>query len=82
MGMQGPTSEIVVTDTESSLQYFQLIFGDVLMDLLVEETNHYASQYLARQNLTPSARANAWKPTNTNEIKVFLGLVLLTGLID
>ena len=52
------------------------------MDLLVEETNRYASQYLTRQNLTPSARGNAWKPTNTNEIKVFLGPVLLTGLID
>ena len=47
MGMQGPTSEVVVTDTESPLQYFQLIFGDVLMDLLIEETNRYASQYLA-----------------------------------
>ena len=68
MGMQGPTSEVVVTDTDSLLQYFQLIFGDVLMNLLVEETNRYISQHLARQNLTPSARANVWKPTNTNEI--------------
>ena len=82
MGMQGPTSAVVVTDTESPLQYFRLIFGDALMDLLVEETNRYASQYLTRQNLTSLARGNAWKSTNMNEIKVFLGLVLLTGLID
>ena len=50
------------------------------MDLFVQETNHYASQYITRQDLTPSAGTNAWKPTNKDELKVFLGLVLLTGL--
>ena len=52
------------------------------MDLLVQETNRYASQFIAGKNLTPSSRANTWKPTNKDELKVFLGLVLLTGLID
>ena len=81
-GIQGSTSEVVVTDEESPLQYFQLVFNDALMNLLVQETNRYASQYITGQNLAPPSRANVWKPTNKDELKVFFGLVLLTGLVD
>ena len=82
IGIQGPTTEVAETDEESPIQYFELIFGNALMDLLVQETNRYASQYIAQQNLTSLARAITWKPTNKDPLKVFLGLVLLTGLID
>ena len=33
--------------------------GDSLIDLLVQETNCYALQYIKQQNLTPLARANS-----------------------
>lgn len=49
---------------------------------MVEQTNLYAAQYKANhQNLPPNSRANHWKETNRNEMKKFLALALLMGIV-
>ena len=81
-GRQGPTNEVNVSDVDCPYEYFKLIFDDTFMDRIVTETNRYASQYLADAVLSPRARAKSWKPVTAEEVEVFLGLVLLTGLIQ
>ena len=60
------------------------MFDETFLENIVAETNRYASQYLAKNlgTLSPRARARSWKPVTRNELEIFLGLVLLTGLID
>lgn len=49
---------------------------------MVEQTNLYAAQYKRNhQNLPPNVRVNHWKETNRNEMKKFLALVLLMGIV-
>ena len=51
------------------LDYFNLFFDDVI-DIIVQETNRYAVQEKARN----------WVNTTSDEIRVFLALVMLQGL--
>ena len=80
-GAQGPTRKVDIISNNPYV-YFKLIFDDTFIDMIVTETNRYASQYLANTVLSPRARAKRWKPFTRKEMEVFLGLVLLTGLID
>ena len=73
LGNQGPT-EIVhraVVDVESPDNYFQLFFDEILVDLMVEETNRYAEQYLSRNTPSTSSRFHQWAPCSKKEIKIF-----------
>ena len=82
LGSQGPTNVVDVNNEESPLDYFRLIFTDELLEKVVEETNRYASQYLSANPLSPSARAKLWKNVDKDELMVFLGLVMLTGIFQ
>ena len=60
-----------------------LFFTDELMEILVTETNRYANQYFQKtQVLQQHSRARAWRPVTVDEMEKWLGLTLLTGLID
>ncbi len=66
------------------------IFKDLLLDdviqTLVTETNRYADQYFrekgGHQNLPPHSRARSWKDVDANDMKAFIGLTLLMGMIQ
>ena len=58
--------------------FFALFINDDLLNCFVTETNHYAEQNLAENNITTGSRANDWYPT---DMKQFLGLFFLNGII-
>ncbi|VDI38394.1 Hypothetical predicted protein [Mytilus galloprovincialis] len=53
-----------------------------VVDLLVKETNRYAEDRKAVGNLKPRSRLHMWRPVNNEEMKAFLGLLLLMGIIQ
>lgn len=62
--------------------YLTLFLTNEFFDLLVEQTNLYAAQYKRENpNLPPNSCANSWEETNRNEMKKFLALVLLMGIV-
>ena len=64
------------------VQYLELFFNDDLFNHLRIQTNLYASQYIeANPNLPPHSCVLEWEDTDTAELKRFLGLILLTGLV-
>ncbi|KAJ1128949.1 hypothetical protein NDU88_007321 [Pleurodeles waltl] len=72
-------------NTESFLpvNFFELFMDNVFLEEIVEQTNLYADQFV-RDNaarLRPQSRATQWIPTNLDEMKKFLGLTFLMGLI-
>ena len=72
----------VDTTNFSALQYFELFFNGDFVNHLVIQTNLYAAQYLdANPNLPPYSDARRWQPTNPREMKEFIGLMLLMGII-
>ncbi|KAJ1142106.1 hypothetical protein NDU88_008433 [Pleurodeles waltl] len=73
----------VNTETFLPIDFFQLFMDNVFLEEIVEQTNLYAEQYL-RDNasrLRPHSRASRCISTNLEELKKFLGLTILMGLI-
>ena len=83
LGLQGPTLNCNVEDVDNVIEIVTLFFPDYLFDVLVTQTNLYADQYFGKADtLSKHSRARARHPVNVNEIKVWLGLTILTGLIN
>ncbi|XP_064635294.1 piggyBac transposable element-derived protein 4-like [Lineus longissimus] len=78
-----PGIKVDIHDTSDPLEFFELFFGDELVDLIVTETNRFARQYLVEKEGTLKARSRAkeWEDTDSDEIRVFLALLLLQGVV-
>nr|XP_047137925.1 piggyBac transposable element-derived protein 4-like [Hydra vulgaris] len=59
------------------LDFFELYFPDELITLLVAETNRYARQFFAAN----PDNSSLWEETNVAEIKTFIAVILLMGVI-
>ena len=71
----GPTSTDV-TDESTPAELFCHFFSDEVWDLMKVETNRYASTYI---DSNPSSRA--WSDTTVEELKAFVGLLILMGIV-
>lgn len=65
--------------------YAGLYLTDQILNGIVVETNRYATQLIAEKEqngtLKDKSRLQNWKPVTLDELKKFLALVLLTGLV-
>ncbi|XP_048508002.1 piggyBac transposable element-derived protein 4-like [Athalia rosae] len=59
-----------------------LFLNEKVIDLVVKETNRYAKNKLDHNTSSAHARMNRWKPTNCEEMKIFIGLLLWMGLVQ
>jgi hypothetical protein len=60
---------------------FFTIIDDDILQLMVTETNRYASCMKNSEKLTESSRMNRWKDIDSRTIKKFLGIILFTGVV-
>ena len=56
--------------------FFNLIFSDELIDIIVRETNRYARQKLAGND----TRLAKWHDTTRQEVKAYFGICLVMGI--
>ncbi|KAJ8934829.1 hypothetical protein NQ314_013177 [Rhamnusium bicolor] len=73
----------VYSEQKSDLKAIHIYcrFLDEVLTLIVNETNRNAEQTINKQTHTRKARINQWKPTNTEEITKFLGLIIFQLLL-
>ncbi|XP_014676879.1 PREDICTED: piggyBac transposable element-derived protein 4-like [Priapulus caudatus] len=76
-----PGIKVHLYNVTDPLEYFELYFDEGLIDMIVDETNRFAQQYIQGATLKPKSRARKWTPTNSNEIRVFLALLILQGIV-
>ena len=78
----GQTGLHVNTDNFTCQNYFELFFSEDFLNHLVLQTNLYAQQYLeANPNLKKHSRVKSWIDTDIAEMKRFLALVFLMGIV-
>ncbi|KAI6651781.1 hypothetical protein LOD99_5028 [Oopsacas minuta] len=59
---------------------FDLFLTDQFCDMMVQETNRYAEQFLLNsRKLRSNSRFNNWKQTDRTEIRMFIGLLIHMG---
>ena len=70
-------------DDVSPIDFFELYVTADMIELFVRETNRYAGQYMAqhKDSMKEHSYAQQWKPTDANEMKTFLGLIFLMGVV-
>jgi len=77
---KNPGLKIDIPENGSVWYHFNLFCSDII-ELIVTETNRNAEQFLSKIRLSKSSRFSKWVPTNYNEIKKFIGLLLWMGLV-
>lgn len=82
-GVPGPRNAAASLHSDNPVDFLELFLCDELLLLIVEQTNMYAEQCIAVLDdlHLPYSRVNAWQPLTVAELKRFLGLFFLTGLI-
>ena len=75
-GTTGPTKPRVATDKIKD--FFFLFFADEVWDLMVTETNRYASQCRASSS---SVRPRAWRDVTVEEMQAFMGVMMGMGIL-
>ena len=76
------TDAVDIDALTEPVDFFLLYVDDKLLDLMVKETNNYAEQVCRdKPNSGPFSFAACWTPTDKCEMKQFIGLTFLTGLI-
>jgi hypothetical protein len=88
---QAPNADIQFTgdpgikknvDNFKPVDFVELFFDDDLINSLVINTNLYADQYMqAHIQLSPHARSTDWTPVDAKDMKKFLGMILLMGIV-
>uniref|UniRef100_A0A0K0E1W0 PiggyBac transposable element-derived protein 4 n=1 Tax=Strongyloides stercoralis TaxID=6248 RepID=A0A0K0E1W0_STRER len=69
-----------ILDASNSLLFFELFFDEQLVLHIVTETNRFADQYINQHPGKEKSRTKFWHPTNTKEIYIFLGILILQGI--
>ena len=77
-----PGIKVPLPNNPSTGDFFNLFLTDEFFDILVEQTNLYAIQYKRNNpNLPPHSRAIEWFDTTRVEMKQFIALSLLMGIV-
>lgn len=65
------------------IEYFNLFFTEILLNIFVTETNRYANQTITElaDNLSPRSRKQNWVAVGLTEMKAFIAVILNMGLI-
>ena len=67
-------------NTATFLDFLNLFLIDQSFQLISRQINLYAEQYIEVNPENPTTKT--WSPTTANEIKLFLALYLLTGIVQ
>ena len=77
----GEKMNATLPDNATALDYLKLYLTDAIMDVIVEQTNKYAEQYIAKNVIKPHSSVKHWIPTTRDEMVAFFGLCVLMGIV-
>jgi len=78
-----PGVQSAVENEADVMSYFDHYIPPELIEIGVDEKNLYAQQLIAKmpRPITKHARSEEWKPVTVIEMKKFLGLIFVTGIV-
>jgi len=78
-----PSVQFAVENEADVMSYFDHYIPPELIEIVVDQTNLYAQQQIAKtpRPLTKHARSEEWKPVTVIEIKKFFGSIFVTGIV-
>ena len=75
--------KVRIEDKPQPIDFVELYFTETLLQLIVAETNRCAEQYVEENpEKAGSSYVGRWTPVTCSEVKVFLDLLFVTGIIQ
>ena len=72
---------LVHTDESTASEIFSHFFSFDLLHHIVAETNRFAGECLTNKDMGPHSRSNSWTDVTEGDIRAFLAIFLLMGLV-
>ena len=77
-----PGVQFAVENEADVMSYFDHYITPELIEIVVDQTNLYVQQIAKMPRpVTKHARSEEWKPVTVIEMKKFLGLIFVTGIV-
>ena len=73
---------IDIPENAGPTYFFKLFLTDDLISFLVVETNRYTEKVLDEIVIKQNYLFKEWKPTDSDEMKLFLGLLIQMGMLN
>ena len=77
-----PGLDVNLPEIPSPIDYFNLFITDTEYNIITMESNRYFDQIRRNRQPRPHARMNSFYDTCNNEMKKFLGMTILMGLVE
>ncbi|GBN69954.1 PiggyBac transposable element-derived protein 4 [Araneus ventricosus] len=77
-----PGIKVSLRQSDNPLDYFCLFFDDEVISFIAKETNSFAEEHFSNLELIPSTRALQWKDVTSEELKRFISLLILQGIVQ
>ncbi|XP_052807854.1 piggyBac transposable element-derived protein 4-like [Mya arenaria] len=71
----------VEMDSHNPIDYMKLFIDNDFFEVMCNETNAYATNRMANQELATHSRMRKWEDVTPSEMKVFFALVIAMGLV-
>ena len=76
-----PGVAVDIASTATPLDSFELFFDHAMIVIIVRETYKYASQWISKHPPKERSLYKAWTPTSEDEMRLFLGILMLQGIV-
>ena len=75
--------QFAVENQADVMSYFDHYVPPELIEVVADQTNLYKQQQIVKmpRPITKYARSEEWKPVTVIEMKKFLGLIFVTGIV-
>lgn len=78
---EGDSKTNIPSTAKTPTDYYELFVTEEIINKMVLETNNYAQKYVSENQIKIKSRVKAWKPTDSEEMKRFLGVLMVMGLV-
>ena len=73
--------KVRIKDNPQQIDFVELYFTEILLQLIVTEAIRYAEQYIeVNPEKADTSYVGKWNPVTSSGMRLFLGLLLLTGI--
>ena len=79
VGANEPQVNIIESDPYAIYRNF---LTDDILELVANETNRYAQQFISTHQLRRRSLMRKWKDTNAKEVKKFFGIIIIMGCVQ
>lgn len=67
-------------DLTNPYDIYRHFISEEILDIIVQETNRFATQYIQNHQLRPRSLMKKWKETNKNEMKNLFAILMIMGV--